>query len=229
MRALGFTPGLNITFDTSDQRDSVKENRFQLGPYDDMRQLMEDAKDADVVIIDNVSACLMPEKSGDLFSPETWQKVFPLESWARREGKLLIFIDHTNKAGQLAGSLHKHRMADFVILLERTSIPGEPWLEFLVGNNKCRYDADSEDLMPRLIRLENGRWTHSDPIGSDDELLMSVLDGTVSKKDAAEELGISRQAVEKRLNKAMLRLRRKQHDNPPINRGGCIGCITYVS
>ena len=213
LTALGYYPGLNVTFDTSDQRDAVEMGRFQLGPEGDMARLMIDASQADVIIIDNVSACLMPGQTGDLFSPETWQQVFTLESWARREGKLLIFVDHTNKGGALAGSLHKHRMADFVCLLERTSIIGEPWLEFLFWVDKNRNDADAEDVMPRLVRLEDGEWTHSDPNEADDEVLRQVLEKQITKKEAAEEIGCSRTTLDKKLKQFMLRRRRKQRDH----------------
>lgn len=212
LRSLGMAGNLAITLDTSDQRDKVGLERFQLGPVEHMQGLMADASQADVIIIDNVSACLTPERTGDLFSPETWQQVFPLEQWARQRGKLLIFVDHTNKGGQLAGSLHKHRMADFVCLLERTSLLGEPWLEFLFWMDKCRYDANPEDMMPRLVRLEAGRWSTSDPSEQDDDIYLKVISGEMTKTDAAAELDITRATLDKRLKKAQLRLRRRQRD-----------------
>lgn len=212
MHSLGYYAGLDITVDTSDQRDALDMPRFRLGPDESHNQLMEDASEADVIIIDNVSACLTPERSGDLFSPETWQQVFPLEAWARREGKCLIFVDHTNKGGQLAGSLHKHRMADFVCLMERTSLIGEPWLEFLFWMDKCRYDAPAEDVMARLVRLEDGEWTHSDPDAADDVILHEVILGNLSQKEAAEEMGVHRNTLEKRLKKYRRKLRVQQRE-----------------
>lgn len=212
LRSMGYFDGLDVSFDTSDQRDAVDMERFQLGPMEHMIGVMEDAADADVIIIDNVSACLTPEKRGDLFSPETWQQVFPLESWARGKGKLLIFVDHTNKAGQLAGSLHKHRMADFVCLLERTSLIGEPWLEFVWQMDKCRYDTDAEDVLPRLCRFERGEWTHSDPGAANDDVLQEVVMGNISKKEAAEELAVSRPTLDKLLRKYKLRLHAMQRN-----------------
>jgi hypothetical protein len=212
LRALGYHGKLNITFDTSGLRDNHGYGRFELGNYAHMQYLMATAQQHEVIIIDNVSACLRPAKGVDLFSPEAWQQVFDLEQWARREGKLLIFIDHTNKAGQLAGTLHKHRMADFVMLLERTSLIGEPWLEFLWNMDKCRYDTDPEDVIARLVRLDNGQWTVCDPNEGDDHVYLAVVEGKMTKKDAAEELDITRATLDKRLLKAKLRLRKKQHD-----------------
>jgi hypothetical protein len=217
LHSLGFHGKHNITLDTSGQRDAAGIDRFSLGPEEVMRQLMAYAHNADVVIIDNVSACLMPKQGGDIFSPEAWQQVFILEQWARQQGKLLIFVDHTNKAGQLAGTLHKHRMADFVVLLERTSWIGEPWLEFLWRMDKVRYDTDPEDVTDRLIRLEDGAWTHSDPMEMNDDILLKVTGGELSKKDAAEQLDMTRVTLDKHLAKFKYRLRRKQNDRANKN------------
>jgi len=212
LRSLGFAGDLSITIDTSGQRDALGLPRFELGPPEAMQRLMRDASQADVLIVDNVSACLLPAPGKDIFSPEAWQQVFILEQWARQQGKLLLFIDHTNRAGQLAGTLHKHRMADFVMLLERTSLIGEPWLELLVTLDKCRYDPDPDDVIPRLVRFELGRWTHTDPNEGDDEIYLAVISGTMTKQDAAAELDITRVTLDKRLARAKLRLRRKQND-----------------
>jgi putative DNA primase/helicase len=192
LRSLGFNPNMRIKLDTSGLRDKAGMPRFELGNPEHLHFLMMNASASDVIVIDNVSACLTPQHGKDLFSPEAWQQVFALESWARREGKLLVFLDHTNKAGQLAGTMHKHRMADFVMLLERTSLIGEPWLEFLWSMDKCRYETDPDDVIPRLVRLDAGRWSHSDPMEEADEIYMQVISGTMTKKDAAAELDCTR-------------------------------------
>lgn len=209
MRSLGVS-NPRIRVDTTDQRRKVQMSHFRLGDDDDMEMLKVRAHEADVIIVDNVSACLQPIRAGDLFSPETWQQVMPLEHWARLNGKCIIFVDHTNNAGKLAGSLHKHRMADFVAILERTSLLGEPWLEFLIEVDKCRYDPEPEDLLPRLIRLEDGRWSHSDPKAFDDDIFKQVIEGNMTKTDAAIELDITRKTLDKRLKQYTIRRRSKQ-------------------
>lgn len=200
----------DIAFDTSGLRDRFGMPRFLLGDKEHLQLLMRAADPFDVLFIDNVSACLLPVRGSDLFSPEAWQQVFELEQWARQKGKLLIFIDHTNKAGQLAGTLHKHRMADFVLLIERTSIPGEPWLEFLVEVDKQRHLAAPEDEIPRMVRLQHGLWTHSDPNAADDEVYAQVMAGTLQAKDAYIELGISNPTFTKRYKQYRQRLKTKQ-------------------
>lgn len=212
LRSLGISPKLPIRLDTSGLRDRAGVPRFELGHPEHLAILMKEAADYNVITIDNVSACLTGMTGKDLFSPEAWQQVFTLESWARREGKLLIFLDHTNKAGQLAGTMHKHRMADFVMLLERTSLIGEPWLEFLWSMDKCRYETEPDDVIPRLVRMERGQWSWSEPTEAEDDIYLKVISGEMTKTDAAAELDCSRTTLDKRLAKAKLRLRRRQND-----------------
>jgi DNA-directed RNA polymerase specialized sigma24 family protein len=78
--------------------------------------------------------------------------------------------------------------------------------------DKVRYDTDPDDVTDRLIRLEAGRWTYSDPTEANDEVLLKVMGGAVTKKDAAELLDMTRATLDKHLAKYRYRLRRKQND-----------------
>ena len=121
--------------------------------------LMAACADMDVIIIDNVTFCLDPVRPGELFNPETWNRVKELTDWAKAGEKTIIFIDHTNKSGIVAGSINKSRSADWILLLDGLSEPGANPLEFSMRFDKMRYEADKELTRERMVIGDHGSWS----------------------------------------------------------------------
>ena len=89
---------------------------------------------------------------------------------------------------------------------------GEPWLEFLFSLDKCRYDVDVMDAVSRLIRLQDGAWSYSDPNEADDAIYKQVLAGTMTASEAAGLLEIHSNTFTKRFKQFKVRLRREQRE-----------------
>jgi hypothetical protein len=148
----------NILLDWTDWRMENNVSPFLLGNHEHHQIVMQTCEDVDVIIIDNVTFALEAVKPGEIYSAETWNRVSELTQWARTREKTIIFIDHTNKAGQVAGAMNKTRSADWVITLDGLSIPGTAPLEFELSFEKCRYEVDKGLTRNKIARFDGDKW-----------------------------------------------------------------------
>jgi RecA-family ATPase len=178
-----------MQFNTWGLRESLGADGFSLGDPEHQLWLMQTAANSDVVIVDNISFTLDPAPGGNMYSPETINQVRPLLSWAHSHNKLLIFIDHTNAEGNLAGSLQKQRMADWVMLLAADECDEGDSLAFTLKWDKYR-DADG----PRINSEESwrlkttGKWEHK-LLPSLTDQIRDMLNSGGTPKEVSQDLG----------------------------------------
>ena len=179
--------------DTYVNRLALGMEPFMLGNPDHQAQLMRAASNAKVVVIDNVTFTLDPAPGKNLFAPETINQLRPLISWARNNGTLLIFIDHTNYEGNLAGSANKSRIADWVAMLEPDVRADDVSIAFTLKFTK--YRGDDGPRREVAFQMTNaGEWSHRE-IVSLPEQVKELHEMGVSTQDIAAELGVTPQSV----------------------------------
>lgn len=108
-----------------------------------------EAAQADVVVIDNLQACSFPIKGES--EATMW---LPIQAWAynqKKKGRLVILIDHANKAGQIYGSSRKRNTADLVLELRPPTVYGhaedEEW------DNAFELHFDKGRYLPRAEKI----------------------------------------------------------------------------
>ena len=182
----------NIWLDWEDWRRRANAPSFELGNQEHQSILMEIIKEieADFVIIDNVTFCLVPTDKG-MFDPSTWKQVQPMMSWFRAQQKALLFVDHTNKSGAVAGSLNKERSADYIIRLSSDGYAPAGCLEFDLEFTKYRYERTGGNTVNRLMTFQDGVW-RSVPIKNKYEMFIDLMDQGLGEDRIKGELGISR-------------------------------------
>lgn len=184
-----------IQYDHYTFRDICNREHFSLGNPVHQAYLMQNCERADVIVVDNVTFTLDPAEGHTLYSPETIAQMRPLFNWIRAAGKLLILVDHTNAQGQLAGSLHKHRLADWVALLEPDTLVGDLSIAFTLKFDKYRGEGrPKKDIAWKMT--ERGVWSAEYLQTLPDQIKELLRDG-MSAKEVAEELGCSVRYVHK--------------------------------
>lgn len=184
-----------ITYNYSDSRDMTNMPPFLLGDAFHQAWLMHCAAAFDVVVIDNVTFTLEPAPGHNIYAPETINQMRPLFNWARSKGKLLILIDHTNSEGKLSGSMNKHRLADWVGLMDVQPLQDDQAANFDLKFEKWR-GANRPRRDTNFILGVDGKW-ESKEILSLPEQIRELIEQGASKKECAEELDISIQYVRK--------------------------------
>ncbi len=180
-----------IWLDWQDWREAHSMDYFMLGNTAHHAVLMSACADMDVIIIDNVTFCLDPVRPGELFNPETWNRVKELTDWAKAGEKTIIFIDHTNKSGIVAGSINKSRSADWILLLDGLSEPGANPLEFSMRFDKMRYEADKELTRERMVIGDYGSWRFK-VIETQVEHFARLKEAGFDKEQIMDDMGIQK-------------------------------------
>ncbi len=176
-------------------RDQLGIDSFSLGDTEHQLWLMQTVAGAEAIIIDNVTFTLDPAPGGNMYSPETINQLKPLLAWTRNTGRLLIFIDHTNAQGELAGSMQKARMADWVMILEKDVLVGDLKLAFTLTWKKYRNnngpqigDQEAWGLKP------DGTWDVR-KVHSIGEQIKELVIAGATVKDISQELDVSPRTV----------------------------------
>jgi hypothetical protein len=184
-----------LLFNTWGVRETLGADSFSLGDPEHQLWLMQTARGAEVVIVDNVTFTLDPAPGGNMYSPETINQLKPLLSWAHNTNRLLILIDHTNAQGQLAGSLQKQRMADWVVLLDRDECVGDMDLAFTLKWDKYRDDdGPKAGAQEAWTMTKNKGWESRTILGLNEQIKELIVEG-LDAKDIAKELDCSAQYV----------------------------------
>jgi len=189
-----------VYFNTSGIREKLGYSPFSLGDPEHQMWLRHTAGGAECIIVDNVTFTLDPAPGGNMYSPETINQVRPLLSWAHNTNRTLILIDHKNAEGQLAGSLQKQRMADWVMLLERDDCVGDMELAFTLTWDKYRDRDGPKSGDQESWYLDSiGEW-HGRNIPKLPDLVMELVRDGATQKDIAEELDVSVRHVRRIIN-----------------------------
>lgn len=161
------------------------------------------ADQADLIIIDNLSTLARGGKENE---GESW---LPVQEWAlrhRAKGRAVLFIHHAGKGGQQRGASRREDVLDTVISLRRpieyNPADGAVFeLHFEKARNLTGDEAQPLDV--RLLGDDNGiRWEYAPAEdGILDRLEALVKDGA-SRAEIQEELGLSRFAIGRLVDKA---------------------------
>lgn len=128
-------------------RLEAEERLSDLSREADCKRLIEIAQPFDLVIIDNLSTSMKPE---DENKPEAFQTLQSALLELRKQGKAVILVHHTNKAGDQRGSSAKTTVLNTVLALEKiTDRRGEHFgitITFKKHRNLLGADRDPVDL-----------------------------------------------------------------------------------
>ena len=186
-----------VYFNTSGIREKLGYSPFSLGDPEHQLWLRQTAAGAECIIVDNVTFTLDPAPGGNMYSPETINQMRPLLSWAHNTNRTLILIDHLNAQGQLAGSLQKQRMADWVMLLERDECVGDMELAFTLTWDKYRHRNGPKPGDQEAWYLDDkGEW-HGRNVPKLPELVMDLVREGLNSKEISEELDVSLRQVQR--------------------------------
>lgn len=158
---------------------------------------------ADLIVIDNLSTLARGGKENE---GESW---LPVQEWAlrhRAKGRAVLFIHHAGKGGQQRGASRREDVLDTVISLRRPAeySPADG-AKFELHFEKAR-NLTGDEAQPLDVRLhgdENGiRWEYAPAEdGILDRLEALVRDGA-SRAEIQDELGLSRFALSRLVDKA---------------------------
>ncbi|MFY0183850.1 AAA family ATPase [Stenotrophomonas rhizophila] len=165
--------------------------------------IVEAVGDAQVIIVDNISALVRGGKENE---GESWQ---PVAEWAlrmRASGRSVVFIHHAGKGGQQRGTSKREDLLDTVIALRR---PGDytpdEGARFEVHFEKARalYGEDVAPLEATLITKNDGRqeWALRTAADGLDDSLVEMMSLGLSQSEAAKELNVGRSTVIRHLKR----------------------------
>lgn len=150
---------------------------------------------AELLIVDNISTLV---GSGRENEAESWSTV---QQWAlrqRRAGRSVVFIHHAGKGGQQRGTSRREDVLDTVVALRRPSdYQPDEGAHFEVHFEKSRgfYGDDAKPFEAALIQGEG--WTTRDLADADMSRVMALTAEKMTVRDIADELGMSKSAVQR--------------------------------
>jgi putative DNA primase/helicase len=173
---------------------ATKEGQDTLEPFLD---------GVDLVVIDNLSTLARHGRSND---EESW---VPVQNWLlelRRRSISVLMIHHEGKSGTQRGTSCKEDILDTVIQLKRPqNYRQKEGARFEIHFTKARgIFGDDAQPFEAMLLSDNGKftWTTRDIEDVELEQLKSLLAEGCSIRDAAEEMGKSKGAIQ-RLKKKM--------------------------
>jgi hypothetical protein len=153
----------------------------------------------DVLILDNIEYLLDPVPGGDgnIWDPSTWKQMHPFVNWCLANNKLLIFIDHTNKAAQVQGSTAKQKGASFVFILTPDELEPGDYARFYLDRSKYRDKLNGQPQHMEWIASASG-WQSRYTLTRKEKAREMKADGA-SNAEIAEALGVEIRQVQKYL------------------------------
>jgi len=171
-------------------------------------------EDADVVIVDNLSAWA---RSGRENEAESWQ---PIADWLlllRRRGVAVILIHHAGKSGQQRGTSKREDLLDVIIGLSRPAdYSPDQGAVFVAEFDKARNLAgtEAESLELRLGGTdEQAEWTWRTMDASTYARVVALAKEGLGNGEIAAELKVNKSTVSRHMRKA-----REAGDVPPGGR-----------
>jgi putative DNA primase/helicase len=159
---------------------------------------------AELIIVDNISTLV---RSGRENEAEGW---LPVQDWAlghRRAGRSVLFIHHAGKGGLQRGTSRREDVLDTVIALRRpTDYTADQGARFEIVIEKGR-GIHGDDARPIEARYEErdgaAIWTRTEIADADVMRVADALNGGLSIREAADELGMHKSKVERLKKKAI--------------------------
>jgi replicative DNA helicase/DNA-binding CsgD family transcriptional regulator len=153
--------------------------------------------DAKLIILDNLSSLM---RTGIENDAESWQ---PLQTWAlrhRAQGRSVIFIHHSGKAGAQRGTSRREDVLDTVLGLRRPSDYSQTQgarFEVHVEKGRGLYGDDAKAFEAHLTADARGRqiWTMKDLEDGQGEQIASMLAMGMKPNEVAQDLNIHRATV----------------------------------
>ena len=161
--------------------------------------------DAQLIIVDNLSSLV--RAGGRENDAESWMGVAEWALRMRREGRAVLFIHHSAKAGQQRGTSKREDLLDCVMTLRRPpAYEAVDGAVFEVHLEKARdlFGPDAHPFEAKLTVDAQGResWaTRKIEDGTLDRVVSLAKEG-LSQKEVAEELGIHKSNVSRAWKKA---------------------------
>lgn len=168
------------------------------------RQVTDAAGDAQVIIVDNLSALVRGGKENE---GESWQ---PVAEWAlrmRSSGRSVLFVHHAGKGGQQRGTSKREDLLDAVLSLRRPSdYTPDQGARFEVHFEKARA-LYGEDVAPVEAMMETGKdgrqsWTLRAVSDASEEQMIELAELGLSSREIGGELGVNHSTVVRGLRKA---------------------------
>jgi putative DNA primase/helicase len=157
-------------------------------------------KDADLVVVDNLSTLCSGLKENDA---DSWT---PVQSWClalRRQNKSVLLIHHDGKNGGQRGTSRKEDVLDTVIGLRKPpDYQADQGARFEIHFEKARgfHGPDAEPFEARLI---GEQWEESAIKAGDDlGIIIALRQQGMSIRDIAERTGLSKSSVQRKLGEA---------------------------
>jgi putative DNA primase/helicase len=158
---------------------------------------------AELVIVDNISTLV---RSGRENEAEGW---LPVQGWAlghRRAGRSVLFIHHAGKGGLQRGTSRREDVLDTVIGLRRpTDYSADQGARFEIVVEKGRgiHGDDARPIEARYEERDNAAiWTRTEIADADVTRVADALNGGLSIREVADELGMHKSKVERLKKKA---------------------------
>jgi KaiC/GvpD/RAD55 family RecA-like ATPase len=174
-----------------------------LATHDGQEAVNEMILDAEVVVVDNLSAWA---RSGRENESESWLLMSAWIQGLRRKGIAVILIHHAGKGGDQRGTSKKEDLLDVVIKLSRPSdyepSQGAVFVaEFTKGRNLTGEDAESLEL--KLGGDEDrATWTWRTVESSNYDRIVALSKEGLSAGEICAELEINKSTVSRNLRKA---------------------------
>jgi putative DNA primase/helicase len=165
-------------------------------------QIEEHLEGVSLLVLDNLSSLVRAVKENE---GEGW---LPVQDWLldlRRRGKSVLFVHHAGKGGAQRGTSRREDMLDSVVTLKHPSdyLPSEG-LRCVVEYEKSRgfYGEDARAFEVKMSEGPSGEsvWTVTDPEASAKSRALTMLAEGGSVRDVAEEVGMSKSAVQRLKN-----------------------------
>ncbi len=164
---------------------STKEGQDEIEPF---------IKDADLIIIDNISTLARTGKENEA---EGW---LPMQGWAldmRSRGKSVLFVHHAGKGGAQRGTSRREDVIDLTIELKHPEdYKAEEGARFEVHFTKSRH-LTGNDVKSFEAKLIHGGWMHMSIEDVEMKKVLELKDDGLSVREIAEETGISKSKVQR--------------------------------
>ena len=160
--------------------------------------------DAEVIIFDNVSTLF---RTGQENESGSWM---PVQNWLlklRREGRAVVIIHHSNKAKAQRGTSKREDVLDVVLnLREPSDYEPSEGARFEVHFEKARGLSGTDAVSPFEAKLElrndAALWSMRDIEDARLTEILELKEEGMSVRKIATELGISKSAVQRALDKS---------------------------
>lgn len=196
------------------QKDGVMPDIGTLEGQERLNQVIP--HDIDLIILDNIS-CLAPSlKENDA---SDWSVI---QTWVlrlRAQGKSVLMIHHSGKAGGQRGTSKREDVLDTVITLVRPAdYEAAQGARFVVQYEKSRgfFGEDAEEFLAHLVKTEDSSyWKTMSMEQSTYEKVYTLANNGLTQKEISEEIGIHKSNVSRYLTRARQdgKLRSSDNDN----------------